>query len=205
MLASDFGTGQVFLSMLWFFLFFIWIWLLITVFADIFRSHDMGGFAKFLWVIFVIFLPYLGVFVYLIARGHKMSEHAMEAAQAGRQHGLHPAGRRHRARSPRRRARTPRRPQGAGRDRRRRVQQDEGQDRQLTTHRSTASAGTVRPTVPAGGGRAAPRDRSVPGPHVRPAPRSGTRTPRSARCAATKIRPRTYAHSNSASDVPIAP
>jgi len=68
--------------MLWFFLFFIWIWLLITVFSDIFRSHDMGGFAKFLWVIFVIFLPYLGVFVYLIARGHKMSEHAMEAAQA---------------------------------------------------------------------------------------------------------------------------
>ena len=82
MIASEFGTGQVLWSMLWFFLFFIWIWLLITVFADIFRSHDIGGFAKFLWVIFVIFLPYLGVFVYLIARGHKMSEHAMEAAQA---------------------------------------------------------------------------------------------------------------------------
>ncbi len=82
MLASEFGTGQVFLSMMWFFLFFIWIWLLITVFGDIFRSHDMGGFAKFVWVIFVIVVPYLGVFVYLIARGHKMSEHAMEAAQA---------------------------------------------------------------------------------------------------------------------------
>jgi hypothetical protein len=82
MLASDFGTGQVFWSMLWFFLFFIWIWILITVFADIFRSHDMGGLAKTLWVIFVIIVPYLGVFVYLIARGHKMSEHAMEAAQA---------------------------------------------------------------------------------------------------------------------------
>jgi len=82
MLASTFGTGQVFLSMLWFFLFFIWIWLLIMVFSDIFRSHDMGGFAKFVWVMFVIILPYLGVFVYLIARGHKMSEHAMEAAQA---------------------------------------------------------------------------------------------------------------------------
>src|SRR6478672_6310621 len=79
MLANEFGTGQVFWSMLWFFLFFIWIWLLIVVFSDIFRSHDMGGFAKFLWVIFV---PYLGVFVYLIARGHKMSEHAMEAAKA---------------------------------------------------------------------------------------------------------------------------
>ena len=82
MLASEFGTGQVFWSMLWFFLFFIWLWLLITVFSDIFRSHDMGGFAKAIWVIFVIFLPYLGVFVYLIARGHKMSEHAMEAAKA---------------------------------------------------------------------------------------------------------------------------
>jgi hypothetical protein len=80
-LADEFGTGQVFWSMLWFFLFFIWIWLLIAVFADIFRSHDMGGLAKTLWVIFVIFIPYLGVFVYLIARGHKMHEHAVEAAQ----------------------------------------------------------------------------------------------------------------------------
>ena len=81
-LASEFGTGQVFWSMLWFFLFFIWIWILITVFADIFRSHDIGGFAKALWVIFVIIVPYLGVFVYLIARGHKMSEHAIESQQA---------------------------------------------------------------------------------------------------------------------------
>ena len=82
MLAAQFGTGQVFLSMLYFFLFVIWIWLLIVVFGDIFRSHDLGGFAKTLWVIFVIIVPYLGVFVYLIARGHKMSEHAAEAAQA---------------------------------------------------------------------------------------------------------------------------
>src|SRR5215831_424065 len=82
LLAEEFGTGQVFWSMIWFFLFFIWIWILITVFADIFRSHDMGGWAKALWVIFVIFLPYLGVFVYLIARGGKMHEHAVQAAQA---------------------------------------------------------------------------------------------------------------------------
>ena len=79
--ADDFGTGQVFLSMLYFFLFFIWIWLLIVVFSDIFRSHDMSGFAKAMWVIFVIILPYLGVLVYLIARGHKMQEHAVQAAQ----------------------------------------------------------------------------------------------------------------------------
>jgi|SRR5690242_9986308 putative oligomerization/nucleic acid binding protein/phospholipase D-like protein len=82
MLASDFGTGQVFLELLYFFLFVIWIWLLIVVFSDIFRSRDLSGWAKALWVIFVIIVPYLGVFVYLIARGHKMSEHAIQAAQA---------------------------------------------------------------------------------------------------------------------------
>jgi ABC-type multidrug transport system fused ATPase/permease subunit len=71
-----------FLTMLYFFLFIIWIWLLITVFIDIFRSHDMGGWAKALWVIFIIILPFLGVLVYLIARGGKMHERAaQEAAQ----------------------------------------------------------------------------------------------------------------------------
>jgi hypothetical protein len=50
------------------------------VFADIFRSHDLGGVAKAIWVIFVILVPYLGVFVYLIARGHKMGQHAAEDA-----------------------------------------------------------------------------------------------------------------------------
>ena len=84
-LASEFGTGQVFWSMLWFFLFFIWIWILITVFADLFRSHDLSGWAKAAWAIFVIFLPYLGVFVYLIARGHKMHEHAIADQQAAQQ------------------------------------------------------------------------------------------------------------------------
>ncbi len=71
-----------FLTMLYFFLFVIWIWLLIMVFMDIFRSHDMGGWAKALWAIFIIVLPFLGVFVYLIARGGKMHERqAQEAAQ----------------------------------------------------------------------------------------------------------------------------
>jgi hypothetical protein len=79
-LLAEFGSGQVFLSMLWFFLFFIWIWLLITVFGDIFRSEDLSGWGKALWSIFIIVLPYLGVFVYLIARGHKMSERAARAA-----------------------------------------------------------------------------------------------------------------------------
>jgi hypothetical protein len=69
-----------FLTMLYFFLFVIWIWLLFTVFIDIFRSHDMGGWAKALWAIFVIVLPFLGVFVYLIARGGKMHERAAQQA-----------------------------------------------------------------------------------------------------------------------------
>jgi hypothetical protein len=82
MFAAEWGAGQVFWSMLWFFLFFIWIWLLILVFSDIFRSHDLSGLAKALWIIFVILVPYLGVFVYLIARGHKMQEHQIDAAKA---------------------------------------------------------------------------------------------------------------------------
>jgi hypothetical protein len=81
-LAAEWGTGQVFLSFLWFFLFFIWIWLLIMVFSDLFRSHDLSGWAKAAWVLFVIILPYFGVFVYLIARGHKMAEHAQQQAEA---------------------------------------------------------------------------------------------------------------------------
>src|SRR6266550_8514611 len=82
MLAADFGTGEVFWSMLWFFLWFLWIWLLVIIFGDIFRSKDLSGWGKALWTIFVIILPYVGVFVYLIARGHKMTEHAQQQAQA---------------------------------------------------------------------------------------------------------------------------
>jgi hypothetical protein len=77
---SQFGTGQVFWSILWFFLFFLWIWLLIIVFGDIFRSRDLSGWGKALWTIFVIVVPYLGVFVYIIARGGKMQDHAAQAA-----------------------------------------------------------------------------------------------------------------------------
>jgi hypothetical protein len=84
MLAYDYPILGVFLSFLYFFLFFMWIWIAVTVFIDIFRSHDMGGFAKALWLLFVILIPFLGVFIYLIARGGKMAEHRqkdIEAAQ----------------------------------------------------------------------------------------------------------------------------
>jgi Short C-terminal domain/Phospholipase_D-nuclease N-terminal len=87
MLLAEFGTGQVLWSMLWFTLFFFWIWTVIMVFSDIFRSDDLSGWGKALWSLFVIFLPFLGVFVYLIARGSKMRERAMtESAKQEQQY-----------------------------------------------------------------------------------------------------------------------
>ena len=66
-LAADYPFLSIMESMLVFFVWVIWIWLLITVFSDLFRRHDTGGGAKVLWMIFVIVLPFLGVFIYLIA------------------------------------------------------------------------------------------------------------------------------------------
>jgi hypothetical protein len=66
--------------MLWFFCFIIWIWLLITIFSDIFRSPDLGGWGKAGWTIFVLVIPLLGVLVYLIARGKSMQERRMKEA-----------------------------------------------------------------------------------------------------------------------------
>jgi len=68
--------------MVWWFLWIAWIVLLFQVIADIFRSRDMGGFAKALWAIFVIIVPWLGVLVYLIARGKSMGERHYQDAQA---------------------------------------------------------------------------------------------------------------------------
>jgi len=81
-LAYEYPILGAFLTMMWFFVWVIWLFLLFRVFADVFRSDDLGGFAKALWIIFVIFLPFLGVFVYLIARGHGMTERDIARAQA---------------------------------------------------------------------------------------------------------------------------
>jgi Short C-terminal domain/Phospholipase_D-nuclease N-terminal len=64
------------------FLWVLWFWILITVFIDIFRSHDLNGVEKTLWFLFVLFIPLIGVLVYLIARGGKMHEHAVRDAKA---------------------------------------------------------------------------------------------------------------------------
>ncbi len=85
MLAYTYPLADLLGTMLGFFLFIVWIWLLIVIFGDIFRSHDMGGGAKALWVLFVIILPFLGILVYLIARGGKMQERALAAAKEQQQ------------------------------------------------------------------------------------------------------------------------
>jgi hypothetical protein len=72
---------DVFWTMFEFFLWVIWIWILIMVFIDIFRSHDLSGWAKALWFLFVLFIPLIGVLVYLIARGGEMHERAARQAQ----------------------------------------------------------------------------------------------------------------------------
>lgn len=73
---------DLFWAMLWFFMFFIWLMLLFRVFGDIFRSDDMGGWAKAFWTLFVIVLPVLGVLVYVIARGQGMAERDISQYQA---------------------------------------------------------------------------------------------------------------------------
>jgi len=81
MLGAEWGTGQVLWSILWLVVFFLWLWLAVGVFADIFRSHDLSGVAKFFWVLFVIVLPYIGVFAYLVVRGGKMAQHEAAASR----------------------------------------------------------------------------------------------------------------------------
>ena len=83
MLAYTYPLLNIFWTMLEFFLLFIYIWLLISIFSDIFRSEDLGGVAKMLWVLLVFVVPFLGILFYLIARGGSMHERA--AARAAQQ------------------------------------------------------------------------------------------------------------------------
>lgn len=73
---------EVFWTMLVFFAFFIWIWLLVVVFSDVFRRHDASGWVKVAWIIFIIILPYLGVFVYLIVEHAGMTERSVKQQKA---------------------------------------------------------------------------------------------------------------------------
>ena len=83
-MIGNYPLGGVLWTLLVLFLWVIWFWILITVFADLFRRRDISGWMKALWMIFVIVLPYLGVFVYLISQSRGMAERNMEAQQAAK-------------------------------------------------------------------------------------------------------------------------
>ena len=81
-LADTYPLLEVFWTMLIFFGFIAWFWILFTVLADLFRRHDISGWMKVLWIIFVILLPFLGVFIYLIAEHEGMTERTLKQQQA---------------------------------------------------------------------------------------------------------------------------
>jgi len=85
MFAAEFGTGQVLWSLMWFFLFFLWIWLIFSIFADIVRADGMSGWAKAGWTLFIIVVPVLGALVYLIANGDDMGRRAEAQSQESEQ------------------------------------------------------------------------------------------------------------------------
>ena len=82
--AADYPFMDVFWTMLVFFFWVIWIWIVVTVLVDLFRRHDISGWGKAAWALFVIVLPYLGVFIYLITQGKHMAERRAEEIQASR-------------------------------------------------------------------------------------------------------------------------
>jgi hypothetical protein len=76
MLASEFGTGQLFWSVLWFSLFALWFWLVLMLFTSIMRSDTLSGWGKALWTLGIIFMPFLGIFLYLIVNGDDIGRRA---------------------------------------------------------------------------------------------------------------------------------
>jgi len=82
LLVADYPFLEVFWTMILFFAWLAWIWIAISIFADIFRRHDIGGWHKAAWVVFIIVVPFLGVLVYLIAQHDGMRDRTIERAQA---------------------------------------------------------------------------------------------------------------------------
>ena len=76
---ADVSFGELLLTVFEIFLFVVWIWILFTIIGDLFRDHDMSGFSKAIWIIFLVFIPYISMLVYLIARGSGMRERTLQA------------------------------------------------------------------------------------------------------------------------------
>jgi Short C-terminal domain/Phospholipase_D-nuclease N-terminal len=83
---ADISFGDLLLSVFEIFIFVIWIWILFTIIGDLFRDHKMSGWAKALWILFLVFIPYISMLVYLIARGSGMRERALQAQSEAKHH-----------------------------------------------------------------------------------------------------------------------
>ena len=83
---ADISFGDLLLSVFEIFLFVIWFWILFTIIGDLFRDHAMSGWAKAAWIIFLVFIPYISMIVYLIARGSGMRERALQAQSEAKHH-----------------------------------------------------------------------------------------------------------------------
>ncbi len=90
--AGGFSFGNFLVDVLAIFIFVLWFWLLISVIGDLFRRHDVSGWVKAIWVIFLVVLPYLGVFIYLISQGRGMAERQGERAHQAREELRHMVG-----------------------------------------------------------------------------------------------------------------
>jgi hypothetical protein len=83
---ADFGLGEALLLALEIFFFVVWVWILITILSDLFRDHEISGWAKAVWVLFLVFIPFLTALIYLIARGNGMRDRAIKAQAEAKQH-----------------------------------------------------------------------------------------------------------------------
>ena len=83
---ADFGLGEALLTVLSVFFFVIWIWILITILSDLFRDHELSGWAKAAWVLFLVFVPFITALIYLIARGEGMRDRTIKAQADAKQH-----------------------------------------------------------------------------------------------------------------------
>ena len=83
---ADVSFGDLLLTVFEIFLFVIWFWILFTIIGDLFRDHAMSGWAKAAWIIFLVFIPYISMIVYLIARGSGMRERALQAQSEAKHH-----------------------------------------------------------------------------------------------------------------------
>jgi len=83
---ADINLGEALLLAFEIFFFVIWIWILITILSDLFRDHELSGWAKAAWVLFLVFIPFLTALIYLIARGEGMRERAIKAQAEAKQH-----------------------------------------------------------------------------------------------------------------------